>query len=178
MPGDDSSARTWRAAAVLLVLVALALVATLVVLLGRHTSAGAAATSEDSRAAALRTSYAGATRAAREETEAFLGVDYRAPGPVVARVLAGATGHFKQQYAAGRARLERSAQRSRAVSTGTARAVGVSALSATRATVLVAADARVTNRSTTGAEPRYYRLRLTLVKQGGTWLTSGLEFVG
>ncbi len=183
MRGDDSSVRTWRAApvllAVLLVLMALVLVATLVVLLGRAADAGPTASSPGSRSATLRRSYAEATRAARTETEAFLGVDYRAPGPAIAKVLTGATGDFKQQYAAGRARLERSAQRSRAVSTGTATSLGVSDLGPTAATVLVAADARVTNRSTKGAvESRYYRLRLTLVKQGGTWLTSDLEFVG
>lgn len=178
MPGDDSSARSWRATDALLLLVALALVATLVVLLGRDADASPSTTSQGSRATALRTAYAGATRAARDEAEAFLGVDYRDPDPMVDKVLAGATGAFKRQYAAGRARLESSAKRSRAVSTGTVKALGVSDLSRTQATVLVAADARVTNRSTKGAEQRYYRMRLTLVRQGGTWLTSDLELVG
>ncbi len=44
--------------------------------------------------------------------------------------------------------------------------------------VFVAADSQVTNKSTKGkAQPRYYRLKLTMVRQGGTWLTSNLEFV-
>ena len=178
MPGDDSSARSWRATDVLLALLALALVATLVVVLGRGADATPSSTSRGAGAKALRDSYDEVTLAARQETVAFLGVDYRDPDPMVERVLAGATGAFKQQYAAGRGRLESSARRSRAVSTGMVRSLGVSDLSRARATVLVAANARVTNRSTKGAEQRYYRIRLTLVRQGGAWLTSGLEFVG
>ena len=35
------------------------------------------------------------------------------------------------------------------------------------------------NKSTKGeAQPRYYRLKLTLVHEAGRWLTSSLEFVG
>ena len=100
MPGDDSSARSWRATDALLLLVALALVAALVVILGRDAEASPSTTSQGSKATALRTAYAGATRAARDEAEAFLGVDYRDPDPMVDQVLAGATGAFKRQYAA------------------------------------------------------------------------------
>ena len=44
--------------------------------------------------------------------------------------------------------------------------------------VFVAADSKVTNKSTKGkAQPRYYRLKLTMTQQGGKWLTSDLQFV-
>lgn len=178
MSDEDSSPRSWRAANVALLAAALALVVALVVLLGRDAGASSAGTSHGS-AATVERSLAEVTHAARSETEAFLGVDYRAPDPMIDRVLAGAAGHFKQEYAAGRAGLKASTRKSHAVSTGRVVSLGVSELGATRATVLVAANARVTNRSTKGsAEPRYYRLRLTLVHRGETWLTSRLEFVG
>ena len=36
----------------------------------------------------------------------------------------------------------------------------------------------MTNKSTKGkSEPRYYRLKLTMIHKGGQWLTSDLQFV-
>ena len=45
--------------------------------------------------------------------------------------------------------------------------------------MFVAADSRCTNKTTKGkAQPRYYRLKLTMVREGDKWLTSDLQFVG
>jgi Mce-associated membrane protein len=155
--------------------IALALVATSVVLLGK----GASASPGEGRAQSLSRQYAAVSRAARAETLAFLDVDYRHMDPLVTKVLAGATGSFKAQYQKSTATLKASAERSRAVSTGRVAQVGISEIGDRRAVVLVAADAQVTNRTTKGSpQPRYYRLRLTLERHGGTWLTSDLRFVG
>ena len=57
-------------------------------------------------------------------------------------------------------------------------ALGVGELDDESATVLLAANSTVTNRSTRDeGQVRYYRLRLDLVRDGGRWLTSDVEFV-
>ncbi len=65
------------------------------------------------------------------------------------------------------------------MSTGKVLSAGISELDKNNAVVFVAANSAVTNSSTKGkAQPRYYRLKLTMVRQGGKWLTSDLQFVG
>jgi Mce-associated membrane protein len=55
---------------------------------------------------------------------------------------------------------------------------GVSDIDEKNAVVFIAADSQVKNKSTKGkAEPRYYRLKLTMTKVDGQWRTSDLEFV-
>lgn len=118
------------------------------------------------------------TEAASGEVEAFLGVDHTAMDEVVARVEDGATGRFAREYAAGRDRLVASTEDSRATARATVRAVALGEVSARRAEVLVAADARVTNRASDGEEQLLqHRLRLVLVEREGRWLTEQLEFV-
>ena len=75
-------------------LVALLLVVTSVLLFTR----GAAAAPGDSRAEKLSSQYDEVTKAARDETLAFLTVDYKNMDPLIDKVLAGATGNFKDQY--------------------------------------------------------------------------------
>jgi Mce-associated membrane protein len=130
------------------------------------------------RARAMSATYEAVTAAARREAEAFLTVDYRDMAPTVHRVLAGATGQLRREYQRAAGELEAAARRSRAVSTGSVRVVGIGALGAGSAEVYVAADGRVSNTSTgRHAEPRAYRLRLTMTREHGRWLTSDLEFV-
>lgn len=129
-------------------------------------------------ARALSTDYRTVSDAARAEALAFLRVDHRDMDPVVDDVLAGATGEFREQYAAGRDELVSSARRTRTTAYGTVRAVGVRSLADDRAVVLVAADVAARNRQTGGRdETREQRLRLVLERRGGSWLTSRLEFV-
>ena len=132
----------------------------------------------DARARALSDRQGAVTRAAKAEVEAFLGVDHRAMDDVVARVEEGATGAFAEEYAAGERRLRTSTAESRATSRPTVRAVALGRTTARRAVVLVAADARVSNRAS-GSAPqlRQHRLRLVMVERDGRWLTEQLEFV-
>ena len=130
-------------------------------------------------AAAYSARHTAVDEAARREVLAFLTLDHRRMDRTVQRVLDGATGDFARQYSRGRAGLVASSRRSRAVSTGHVRRVGVSDRGADEAVALVAADAQVTNRSTGGqAQRRFFRLQLTLVRQDDRWLTSDLRFVG
>ena len=166
---------SWRTANVVLALVAVALVAATVLLLVR----GAAAAPGDSEAETLSQQYDAVTEAAREETLAFLTVDYKDMDPLIEKVLAGSTGTFKEQYERAKVTLKSSAQDSQAVSSGKVVAVGISDIDDSEAVVFVAADSQVQNKSTKGkAQPRYYRLKLTMVRKGERWLTSNLQFVG
>ena len=57
-------------------------------------------------------------------------------------------------------------------------ALGVGDFDADAADVLVAANSTVTNTGTgSEGQVRYYRLRLSLVREGDRWLTSNVEFV-
>lgn len=165
---------SWRWVNIALVVLALLLVAASVFFFQRD----ARATTKDSAEATLSRQYAAVTRAAKAETLAFLTIDYRHMDPLIDRVVAGATGSFKQQYAGARANLKSSTTAAQAVSTGKIREVGVGDIDARTAVVFIAADSQVSNKSTKKAgEPRYYRLKLTMVRQGSKWLTSDLQFV-
>lgn len=167
-------ATSWRPANLVLIVVALMLVAASAVLFVR----GAQAAPGESRAETMSRQYRAVTKAARTETLAFLTVDYRRMDPLIAKVLAGATGTFKQQYSQTKVTLKASAQQSLARSTGKVLAVGISDVDDTNAVVFVAADSKVANKATKGKpQPRYYRLKLTMVRKGGRWLTSNLQFV-
>ncbi len=182
-PGPSTGARgdagptgtSWRATNITLGVLALLLLVASVLML----KDGASATPGDSRAEMLAAEYDTVTEAARKEAQAFLTVDYQDMDPLIAEVLAGSTGEFKKQYDTGKVDLKASAQDSRAVSTGKVVSVGVGDIDDDRAVVLVAADSQVRNKSTQDkAQPRYHRLRLTMVRKGDTWLTSDLQFVG
>jgi Mce-associated membrane protein len=149
----------------------LALVALLVAI-------GVVATSRDAVDDELTAAQREVAAAARAEALAFLTVDHTDMDPLIDAVLAGATGDFAEQYASQRDTLTSEAIRTRATSTGEVVALGVGDLDDDSATVLVAANSTVTNKST-GAEGqvRYYRLRLDLVREGGRWLTSNVQFV-
>jgi Mce-associated membrane protein len=160
---------------IVLIVVALILVATTVLFFTK----GAAATPGDSRAETLSRQYKQVTKAASDETLAFLTVDYKRMDPLIAKVLAGSTGTFKTQYQQAKVTLKASAEQSKAMSTGKVLTVGISDIDDTDAVVFVAANSQVTNSSTKGkAQPRYYRLKLTMLRKGDTWLTSNLQFVG
>jgi len=140
---------------------------------------GASATPGDSRAETLSREYENVTKAAREQTLAFLTVDYKDMDPLIEKVLAGSTGTFKSQYESAKVNLKASAQQAQAVSTGKVLSVGVGDIDDGDAVVFVAADSQVRNTSTKAkAQPRYYRLKLTMIRKGDTWLTSNLQFVG
>lgn len=175
-PGSSRSGwgRGWGGANVVLAVLATALLVGAVLVWARPATGGTG----DPAARALSRQQWEVTEAAGAEVEAFLSVDHRAMDEVVARVERGATGDFAEEYADGRDELVRSTRASRAVSTAVVRAVALGEVTTERADVLVAADARVTNRdSGDEAQLRRHRLRLELVQRDDRWLVERLEFV-
>ena len=148
------------------------------VLVGLLVGIGVLATSRDSVDEDLTETQHEIAAAARAEALAFLTVDHEDMDPLVDAVLAGATGGFKEQYASQRKTLTSEAVRTEATSTAEVVALGVGTFTDDAGDVLVAANSTVTN-TRTGSEGqvRYYRLRLSLVREGDRWLTSKLEFV-
>lgn len=118
-------------------------------------------------------------RAAQETTLAFLEVDHTRMDELTARVLDGATGSFEQQYADSVEALKEAATSQESFASAEVFEVGLSEVSTDFATAFVAAGSKVQNLSTDGeVEDRFWRIKLTLVKEDGRWLVSQLEFVG
>ncbi len=159
----------------LLLLLGLALGTALALLVAQGSEALPGRTEAEQRQQA----YVDVSRAATAEVQAFLGIDHRFVDEQAQTVLDGATGDFEQQYADELDSLKKSAkdQRSRAVAS--VLEVAISDIDSTTAKVFVAADTEVTSKSTDGeARTVPWRIQLDMVKEGGRWLTSGLQFVG
>ncbi|MGD6746961.1 hypothetical protein ACOKM3_34635 [Streptomyces sp. BH106] len=143
-------------------------------------------------AAALTTSFAVGLRhqhdteqrrqdvlaAARQSALNFTTLDYRHYARDSGHVLDGATGDFKQQFAAQTAQLTKLVAENKSVSKGQILDAGLVRSTAESARVLVVADSKVANKSVPKGEARTYRLQLDLVRKDGQWLTSDVEFVG
>ncbi|RYC13777.1 hypothetical protein [Nocardioides zhouii] len=152
--------------------------ALVLVLVGLLVGIGVLVGSRDTADAELTQTQHDIAAAARAEALAFLTVDHENMDPLVDAVLSGATGRFKKQYESQREMLTSEAIRTEATSTAEVVALGVGGFTDDAGDVLIAANSTVTN-TTTGNEGqvRYYRLRLSLVREGDRWLTSNVEFV-
>ncbi len=117
--------------------------------------------------------------AATEQTLAWASVDYRKVDEYVATVEAGATGDFLTQFQQSEKPLKELLATNKSVQVPTIPDGGVGMLErdGTQARVLIAMDATVTNKEAKTPQPRQYRLQVTMVKEDGKWLTSGLEFI-
>ncbi len=155
----------------------------LVVLLALAAGLGAALTwrthGDRADAATRQERYGAVLAAADTEVTAFVNMRYDRASESVNAVAAGATGDFRDHYVRSAARVIRLLERNRSLMTGRVVWSGVSDVSADRATVIVATTGTVSNRRTHGRdEARAFRFRVSLVHEGGRWLTSDIEFVG
>lgn len=159
----------------LLLLLGLALGATLALLLTHSSAALPGETEAEQRGQ----QYVDVSRAAAAEVQAFLGIDHENVDKQAQTVLDGATGDFKKQYADQLDSLKQSAEDQQSTAVATVLEVGISDIDPTTAKVIVAANTEVTSKSTDGeARTVPWRIQLDMVKKGGRWLTSGLRFVG
>ncbi|MET9801119.1 hypothetical protein [Streptomyces sp. NPDC006368] len=116
--------------------------------------------------------------AARQSALNFTSLDYRHYERDSANVLKGATGDFKEQFAAQTAQLTKLVAANKSVSEGQVLEAGITRADERGARVLVVADSKVTNTASPQGQARTYRLQLDLVREGERWLTSNVEFVG
>jgi Mce-associated membrane protein len=94
------------------------------------------------------------------------------------RVLAGATGPFKQEYADTAGPLQAQVVANKATSAGEVLEAAVVSMDDDSAQVIVVADATVTNTALKSGQRRHYRIKLDMVREGDRWLAAGLDAVG
>ena len=116
--------------------------------------------------------------AARQSALNFTSLDYRHYERDSANVLKGATGDFKEQFAAQTGELTKLVAANRSVSEGQVLEAGIARADERSARVLVVADSKVTNKAAPEGQSRTYRLQIDLVLEKGRWLASDVEFVG
>jgi Mce-associated membrane protein len=94
-----------------------------------------------------------------------------------ARVLAGATGQFRTEYAATLSQLKPVVTANKTVSRVERAEAALVSADDDSAKVIVGVVAPTTNAATPTPEKKTYRLRLDLVRVGAEWKVSSLDFV-
>jgi Mce-associated membrane protein len=123
--------------------------------------------------------YGDVLGAAENEVEAFINIDYTKAQESIDAVAAGATGDFKKQYDTSTDGVIEVLKGNKSVMDGKVLWAGVVNADADSATVIAATTGTVANASTRNKPvARNFRLKLDLVREGDTWLTNNLEFVG
>ena len=92
-------------------------------------------------------------------------------------LLARATAGFRSDLGKQSETLKNGLTKNHVTATSSVVSAGITSYGDDKATVIVAAAGSVKNRSTATAQPRSYRVQVSLQKTGGTWLVSGLELV-
>jgi Mce-associated membrane protein len=93
------------------------------------------------------------------------------------RVLDGATGEFRQDFAGRREELQRLVQENEVDAEGRVLDAAIVRSDRTSATALVVVDSRVRNTAVPEGRVNSYRMKVELEKVGDQWLASALEFV-
>ena len=123
----------------------------------------------------LESARSDAVTAARQE---ILNLDSLSAATIDAdlgRVVAGATGSFKDQFGKAQAALKQVVAARQTVSTGRILSAGLVRADTDSATVLVAVDRTVKDTSNTGGVVAHDRWKLDLEKHGGRWLVADLQ---
>ena len=115
--------------------------------------------------------------AVRAEVLALTDIGATTTDKEIAGLLAGMTGHLKDQFSPQVDAFRQAMVQNKVHSRGRVIAVGVTSMSAGRASAVVAAAAQVSNSRTSGDEERIYRLELRLLKVGNRCLVDSLDFV-
>lgn len=114
---------------------------------------------------------------AEERVVQLTTLDHRRIDQQLADLREGLSGDFRQQFEATLATLRSTVTDNRILSTGSVAASGVVAADDGSAEILVAANAEVRSAGSAPPEQRSYRIDVSLVREDGRWLVSGMEFV-
>ncbi|MCW2751418.1 MAG: hypothetical protein JWR83_2528 [Aeromicrobium sp.] len=118
-----------------------------------------------------------AVAAARKEVLALTTISANSTNQDINRILGGASKEFRAQFQDQATTFRKALSDGQVTSTGKIASAGLASFTGSKAQVLVAASGTVKNKTTTSAQPRNYRLKVSLVKSGGDWLVSGMDFV-
>lgn len=117
-------------------------------------------------------------RAGRQMSVDFMTYKYQTWDDDVQRVLANATGPFKQQFSDTATSLKQQVTQNQASSQGEVLEAGIVSMDADSGQLLVVIDAAVANKAAPNGQLRHLRVKLDMVREGDRWLTADLQFVG
>jgi Mce-associated membrane protein len=115
--------------------------------------------------------------AARQGVINLTSLDFNNAKEDVQRVLDSATGEFKDDFQRRADDFASVVKDSKAVTQGSVRATAVESMSKDSAVVLVLANERITNSAGAKDDPRAFRFRATVVRDGGQLKISKVEYV-
>ena len=130
-----------------------------------------------SRVAAQRAHDREVVEAARNGVVALLSIDYGRADVDVRRVLDMSIGAFHDDFASRADDFIKTAQDSKAVTKGSVTAAALESVGADTALVLLAASSEVTNAGGAKADPRPWRMSVTMSRDDDKWKMSNVEFV-
>lgn len=132
---------------------------------------------EHTGAAARRAQDSASVEAARNGVIALLSIDHSRAREDVQRVLDLSTGSFHDDFARDAEDFVRTAVDAQAVTQGSVAAAALESIRDDEGVVLVAASSKVTNAGGARADPRPWRMSVTVTREGDTWKMSDVEFV-
>lgn len=127
---------------------------------------------------ALDKAHEGALAAARQTAVNFVSVSASSVDRDLQRIVAGATGEFKDEFVRGQAQVRAAIVENKVESTGSVLRAGLVSGDRRSAVVLVAVDATVKNVKAPEGRPSHYRIQVDVTRDGDAWLVSRLQFVG
>ncbi|WP_281901817.1 hypothetical protein [Phytohabitans aurantiacus] len=129
---------------------------------------------------ALDDAHQRALAAAKQTSVNFVSVSASSVDRDLQRIVAGATGDFKDEFTRGQAQVRTAVVENKVESRGTVLRAGLVSGDRRSAVVLVAIDATVKNVKTPDGRASHYRIQVDVTRDGksGAWLVSKLQFVG
>ena len=115
--------------------------------------------------------------AARQGVVTLMSLNFNSAQDDVKRILDNTTGEFKKDFAGQADEFAKVAQSSQVITEATVNATAVQSMSQDTATVLVAVTTQVSNAASKQQEPRSWRLRVDMARDGGQIKLAKVEFV-
>ncbi|MEZ0366863.1 hypothetical protein ACAG26_24625 [Mycobacterium sp. pUA109] len=115
--------------------------------------------------------------AARQGVVTLMSLNFNTVDDDVKRILDNSTGEFKKDFEKQAGDFVKMAKESKAVTEATATFAAIDSMTDHDATVLVAANTKVSNSGGAKDEPRNWRLAVKVVREGGQVKMSSVEFV-
>jgi Mce-associated membrane protein len=115
--------------------------------------------------------------AARQGVVTLMSLNFNTAADDVKRIIDNTTGDFKKDFQGQADEFTKVAQESKVVTVATVNATAVQAMAKDTGTVLVAVTTQVSNVASKQQEPRSWRLRVNLARDGGQLKLAKVEFV-
>ena len=104
-------------------------------------------------------------------------IDYHEADADITRVLASSTGDFKDEFQRNSAGFAEAVRKAQAATVGTVTTAGVESIDGGSAQILVALSVKTTNAGAPDQQPRLWRMRITMQKQGDDTKVAKVKFV-